>query len=132
MNVKDPIGKKSIEELTRKPAEPEGRTSSHGKHPEFSLNVVKENRDEVGVLYGLMVSAPYFNPSKGIQWVFEGWYIEEWDKPQDGVFLVTITGHNLQDISNHLKDSTLDRLVLGENVTGFDVKKIGGDKPGKK
>lgn len=102
----------------------EGRDAAHDRHPEFSLNVIRENGDEEGVLYGLMVSAPYFNPSHGIQFVFEGWYIDEWDKPRDGTFLVSITGHNLHDISNHLKACKLKFVRLGENVTGFTVRKI--------
>lgn len=51
---------------------------------------------------------------------------------QDGVFLVTITRHKLHAISNHLEAIALERIVMGGNVTGFEVRKIGKDKPDKK
>jgi len=104
----------------------EGREDAHTRHPEFSLNVIREDGNEAGVLYGLMLCAPYFDPSRGIRFVFEGYHIESWDDIQDGTWLVTITGSNLQDISNHLKASKLSMIRLGGDVTGFSVEKVPG------
>lgn len=135
MNEFDPTpGRKSLQEFVGKPKlnshgqEPlesvQGRESTHGRHPQFSLNVVRENGNETGVLYGLLLSAPYFDPSRGIRLIFEGWHIETWDDIKDGVFLVTITGSNLHDIANHIKSSAESRIALGDNVTGFEVTRL--------
>ncbi len=120
----EPIGSHAVGKFKKSPASEEGRESSHKQKHQFSLNVVRENGNEEGTLYGLMISAPFYDPSNGIQFVFEGWHIDVWDKPVDGVFLVSIIGHNLQDISSHLKACTLDRIALGSNITEFIVKKI--------
>lgn len=102
----------------------EGREQSHERHTRFSLNVIYEDGREGGVLYGLMLSAPLYLPERGVQFVFDGWYLDAWDAPQEGVFLVTIHGRGIRDVSHHLKAGKLDFIRVGDSVTGYHVRKL--------
>lgn len=102
----------------------EGREQSHERHTRFSLNVIYADGREGGVLYGLMLSAPLYVPDKGVQFVFDGWCQEVWDEPKEGVFLVTIEGKGIRDVSHHLKAGKQDFIRVGESVTGYHVRKL--------
>lgn len=62
----------------------------------------KENGNAPGILYGALIGAPYHDPSRGIQFIFEGHHCRGWDDWVSGTFKVSILGGNLEPIRNQL------------------------------
>lgn len=103
-----------------------GRESAHDRHPEMSLRVIDEAGDQRSYLYGLLGGGPFFDPSRGIRLIFEGWHFTDWDTYAEGKWLVTITGTQLHDLFNHLTSSKLEFIRIGEIVSAVHVRRLDG------
>lgn len=115
----------------------DGREKAHTRHPRVCLRIVKANGDAPSVLYGALLGGPYYNPTHGIQMLFEGAHAVGWGEWLYGYWLVSIRGPNLQDVHNHLCNSTLEFIAEAEDgwevsVTEYEMpvsKKMGKGRP---
>src|SRR5947209_4814483 len=107
----------------------EGREDSHHKHPLFAVRLEFEDGNVESVMYGTLIGSPYFNPSKGIQFVFEAAKPLAWDKWRLGKWTVSIVGNNLKDIFNHLCESKEVFVKVGESVTAIEIQEGNVEAP---
>lgn len=132
-------GVKRIEEMmAAQSRKKEGREDSHERHPTFSVRLEFADGNSKSMLYGTLLSGFYFNPSYGIQCIFEGAYAHGWGNWQYDVWEVSITGHDLEPIFEQLCASKELFIRESEDAEGkvakieVKVAKVLGYPPEKK
>lgn len=98
----------------------EGREEDHHKQALFSLRLEYTTRESKGVLYGSLLGAPYYDPSHGVQMVFEGAHVHGWGNWEYGVWLVSITGCNLEQAYQFISESR-ERFIRVTEEVSFTV-----------
>lgn len=90
----------------------EGREQAPEKYPTFSLRLERESRNGNALLYGTLLGV-YHEPSNGIQILFEGAHCAGWGSWRFGVWLVSLTGANLEKAYHYLCESKLEFVQEG-------------------
>jgi hypothetical protein len=107
-----------------------GGEAKRERHPTMTLRLADAKGNQSGVLYGQLLGGPFYDPSRGIQFVFEGAYSDRWGEWQWAVWEATITGSNLTPILWGLCEGKQSCVKLGDNdaeererphVTGIEV-----------
>lgn len=110
----------------------EGREDAHKQHPTFCLRVERPNGDCHSIMYGTFVGSPFYYPSHGIQFVFEGLHPKHgWALPGEARnpwvmarWCVSILGHGLKAQYDHICDSKEIFIRVGENVTDVLIEEM--------
>lgn len=126
MGLRDKI---PLAEIAGKP-KAEGGELKRERHPTMTLRLVDEKGNQTGVLYGQLLGGPFYDPSRGVQFVFEGAYAQKWGDWRWGVWEASISGSNLTPLVWGICEGKQSCVSLGENeaeerekphVTGIEV-----------
>ncbi|CAN5446982.1 hypothetical protein BH10PLA2_BH10PLA2_08350 [soil metagenome] len=91
----------------------DGRSERRNPHPISGVRLEFENKNGSTVLYGTLLGGPYYNPSKGVQFLFEGAYTDTWDGWKYGVWKVSIEGPGLTNVWHDLSVSKEEFVKAG-------------------
>lgn len=75
--------------------------------------ITRPNGDAEGIYYGSILGRVRYNPSRGIVFRF---------KDSEGIWEVSITGHDLGDMHRDLNLQRGEAIHTGEQVTAIDIK----------
>lgn len=93
------------------------------KMPLLAVVLEFANGNAPSVLYGSIVGSPYLDPSRGIQFIFEGLHCKGWDDWADGLFKVSIHGGNLEVVRNRLI-AGLRAVIREQSEENEDLNKL--------
>lgn len=118
------LDKKSEPETDESFEEDAKRDGINSTHPTSSVIIEYENGNSFAVGYGNIVGWPFYDPSKGIQFVFEGFHPNRWGNWESGTFIVSLIGGDLRHIRDRLVGSKRHLVrINGATVTEVKVEK---------
>jgi hypothetical protein len=91
-----------------------GRAENHNRHPVMAVRLEWPNRNGYSVLYGNLLGGFLFDPSKGVQFLIEAAFTQQWDAWAYGVWKVSVTGSELEGVWHHLSQSKEIFIRAGE------------------
>ena len=123
MKMKNPDPPPVAEDSYEEPSG-DGRSA---KHATFAVILEYANRNAASVGYGSMTGYPYHDPSRGIQFVFEGVHCDGWGDWGSRQVPGVDPGTNLGGLRDRLCAGKRELIREGHgNVTKIDVEPVGG------